>query len=48
MREASCFPDEFDFFNGFSDLHRAPARLCDHGLLRQRVHVRSTAIPTRM
>ena len=26
----------FDFFCGFSGLPRAPAPLCDHGLLRQR------------
>ena len=29
-------------FYGFSDLPRVPAPLCDHGLLRQKVNVRTT------
>ena len=34
------------FFHGFWELPRAPAPLCDHGLLRQRVNVRTTATAT--
>ena len=34
------------FFNGLSDLPRVPALLCDHGLLRLRVNVRTTTTTT--
>ena len=36
-------PNPFDFFC-FSGLPRAPAPLCEHGLLNQRVNVRTTTI----
>ena len=39
--------NRISIFCGFSDLLRAPAPLCDHGLLRQRViTVRTTTITT--
>ena len=33
-------------FYSFSDLSRAPAPLCDHGLLRLRLYVRTTTATT--
>ena len=46
-QEARVFlGNRISIFCGFSDLPRAPAPSCDHGLLRQRVNVRTTTTTT--